>query len=75
MGTCSWEKLKGTGFGHDEPEIYRCIWSKSEDVDPKCVNENAIDAENSCCVVCKCTCDPIEEDTDPTYADSGDWGK
>jgi len=60
MGMCEWEQLKGTGFGHDEPAIYRCIWSKSEDVDPKCINENAVNAD-PCCAICKCTCDLEEE--------------
>jgi hypothetical protein len=62
MGSCEWETLRGTGYrgGNDEPAIYRCIWSKSEDVDPKCINENAVNAD-PCCAICKCTCDLEEE--------------
>jgi hypothetical protein len=76
MGNCEWEEIKGTGYrgGGDEPSLFRCIWSRCEDIDPKCVNENSV-TETPCCAICKCSCDPEEENTDPTYADSGDWGK
>lgn len=50
--SCEWKKVKGTGW--DEPEIYRCMYSRCEDVNPSCPREE-------CCELCGCDCE-VEED-------------
>lgn len=47
---CDWKKVKGSG--HDEPPIYACEESKSEDI-ADC---------DFCCTKCDCSCWAEEEE-------------
>ena len=50
--SCEWEKIKGTGI--DEPAVYRCQVSRSEEANEDCPNFNT---EFQCCIKCICDCE------------------